>query len=109
MSIPADFRRVLEAGDPNYPIWSGCFWGQGELPAAATLPFVKLLETDAISLKLDDTPGGGGLTIEVKSPAVGLPIKIACTSSGVEISTGSAKVELTAASVSINGGALEVT
>jgi uncharacterized protein involved in type VI secretion and phage assembly len=25
----------FEQGDPDYPIWSGCFWGMNELPEAA--------------------------------------------------------------------------
>ena len=23
----------FEGGDPDYPIWTGCFWGTGEVPA----------------------------------------------------------------------------
>jgi len=23
----------FEGGDPDYPIWSGCFWSDGEVPA----------------------------------------------------------------------------
>ena len=69
---------------------------------------VKLLKTDAITLKLSDVPGGGGLTIEVGSPAVLTPVKVTATSAGLEISMGAQKIVLSQTSVSINDGALEV-
>src|SRR5690606_17040950 len=62
-AVPPNGANVwveFEGGDPDYPIWSGCFWGTGEVPAQPALPFVKVLQTDNIMLKLDDTPGAGG-------------------------------------------------
>ena len=106
--VGANVWVEFEGGDPEYPLLAGCFWGQGESPGNG-LPTTKILETDAISVTLDDLPGGGGLTIEVGSPAVSVPMTIACTSSGIELSMGSSKVVLSASSVSINNGALEVT
>ena len=29
----------FEGGDPDYPIYSGCFWGLGEVPASPAVPF----------------------------------------------------------------------
>ncbi len=98
----------FEAGDPDYPIYAGGFWGVGETPVLPALPFTKAIVTDTITLKLDDTPGIGGFTLEVNPPAVGVPIKLVCNTSGVEITCGAASVKLTPASVSINNGALEV-
>lgn len=31
----------FEGGDPNLAIWSGCFWGLGEMPALAATPETK--------------------------------------------------------------------
>lgn len=110
-AVPPNGANVwveFEGGDPDYPIWSGCFWGTGEVPAQPALPFVKVLQTDSIMLKLDDTPGAGGFTLQVDPPVAPGPITIACTVSGVEISVGAAKIALNPASVSINDGALEV-
>ncbi len=64
--------------------------------------------TDTITLKLDDTPGIGGFTLEVNPPAVAVPVKLVCNTSGVEITCGAASVKLTPVSVSLNNGALEV-
>ena len=98
----------FEAGDPDYPIWSGCFWGTGEVPAKPATEQMKVIQTDCISLTLSDVPGGGGFTLEVKPPAVATPLKLVFNAEGIELSNGSAKVKLTPASVSINDGALEV-
>jgi hypothetical protein len=106
--VGANVWVEFEAGDPDYPIWSGCFWGTGEVPAQPAVPFVKVLKTDSILLKLDDTPGAGGFTLEVSPPVAPGTITIACTMSGVEISVGAAKIALTPAGVSINDGALDV-
>ena len=61
-----------------------------------------------LTLKMDDTPGGGGFTIEVEPPVVSTPLKLTMTSSGIEITNSAAKISLSPASVSINDGALEV-
>ena len=106
--VGANVWVEFEAGSPDSPIWTGCFWGLGEAPAQPALPFVKVLQTDHIMLKLDDTPGAGGFTLEVKAPVAPGTITLACTTTGVEISVGAAKIALTPASVSINDGALEV-
>lgn len=110
-AVPPDGANVwveFEAGDPDYPIWSGCFWGLGDAPAQPAVPFVKVLKTENLLVKLDDTPGAGGFTLEVNPPSVATPLKIVCNASGIEISNAAAKVKLTPASVSINDGALEV-
>lgn len=98
----------FEGGDPDYPIYSGCFWGVGEVPALPTLAEMKVLKTDGITLTLSDLPGAGGFTLEVGPPAVPTPLKLVCDATGIEISNGAASVKLSPVSVSINNGALEV-
>ena len=100
----------FEGGDPDYPIWAGCFWGNAaEVPAQPAIASIKVIKTDSLTLKLDDTPGVGGFTLEVNPPSVSTPLKIVGNASGLEISNAAAKIQLTPASVSINNGALEVT
>ena len=94
----------FEHGDPEYPIWTGCFWAQGELPATPATAEMKVLKTDAATITLNDLPGVGGVTIETK---VGMKITIDTT--GIEITDGqNASIKLTGPQVSINNGALEV-
>ena len=87
---------------------AGCFWGVGEVPAQPAVPFVKVFQTDSLTVRLDDTPGAGGITLEAKPPAVSTPMLLKMDSTGIELSNGAAKIKLTPASVSVNDGALEV-
>jgi hypothetical protein len=98
----------FEGGDPDYPIWSGCFWGVGEVPVLPALAQMKVLKTDCITLTLSDLPGIGGFTLEVNPPAVAIPLKMVFDVSGIELSNSAASVKLTPISVSLNNGALEV-
>lgn len=98
----------FEHGDPDYPIWSGCFWAEGEVPATAAppmLPYKKVLKTDQCTITLDDTPGIGGVTIETTA---GTGAKIVMNMQGIEISSGSGKILISLEGVSVNDGALEV-
>jgi len=106
--VGANIWVEFEGGDPDYPIWSGCFWGLGEVPAQPAIPQMKVFKTDGITLTLNDLPGAGGFTLEVGPPAVPIPLKLICNASGIELSNGAASVKLTPASVSLNNGALEV-
>jgi hypothetical protein len=87
--VGANVWVEFERGDVNFPIWTGCFWAAGEAPPAAANPARRFLQVPGVSLTLDDTPGVGGLILEV--PAQNATIRIA---GGV---------------VTINDGALTVT
>lgn len=95
----------FEHGDPDYPVWTGCFWALGEPPAVPAVADKKVFKTDAVTLTLDDTPGAGGFIVELTG---GQKIKVSAT--GIEIDNGTgASVKLTGPKVDLNGGALEVT
>jgi hypothetical protein len=98
----------FEQGNPDYPIWSGCYWGSGEVPASPANADTKVFKTNGITLTFSDVQGSGGLTIEVGSPVLSSPLKIVLGSSGIELSNQSSNVKLTSSSVSVNNGALEV-
>lgn len=106
--VGANVWVEFEGGNPDYPIWAGGFWGVGEAPVLPALAFTKIWKTDGITLKLDDTPGAGGVTLEVGPPIVPTPMKLAFSASGIELSNAAASVKLTPASVSLNDGAIEV-
>jgi uncharacterized protein involved in type VI secretion and phage assembly len=99
----------FEHGDPDYPVWSGCWWGS----AADMPPKLLLSPTDQVmvvtpggnTLTLSDVPGVGGVTLETADGA-----KISMTSVGIEIANGQgASIKLTGPMVSVNSGALDVT
>jgi Type VI secretion system/phage-baseplate injector OB domain len=98
----------FEGGDPDRPIWTGCFWDTGEVPADPAVPTTKVLKTDGLRLEIDDTPGSGGVTLEVSPPVASMTLRMTLSSSSVELSAGTAKVTLGPATVSVNDGALEV-
>jgi len=94
----------FEHGDPEYPIWAGGFWAQGEVPASPAVAEMKVLKTDTATITINDLPGAGGITIETQT---GMKIKI--DTSGIEINNGmGGSIKLTGPQVSINSGALEV-
>jgi uncharacterized protein involved in type VI secretion and phage assembly len=93
----------FEHGDPDYPIWSGCFWAPGEVPVSPVSADKKVLRTAAGKITLDDTSGSNSITIETTNN-----LKIKMDQQGIEISNGSQKVMVSASSVSIDDGALEV-
>jgi uncharacterized protein involved in type VI secretion and phage assembly len=94
----------FEAGDVSRPIWSGCWWGDGQLPDQAT-PAIRVLKTvSGHTITLDDTDGSEKVEVTDKNGA-----KIVMDQSGVEISKGGQKVKLSQNSVIVNDGALEVT
>lgn len=91
--LKANVWVEFEAGNPDLPIWSGCFWGEGEMPGVG-LADVKVLKTESISLTLNDIPEGGGFTLEVLPPAVPIPLKMVCDSNGIELVNGDASIKL---------------
>lgn len=99
----------FEGGDPDYPIWSGCFWGQGEVPAQPAIEQMKVFKTTGVTLTVSELPGAGGVTLEVTPPVVPVPLKIVMSAAGIELSTGqTVKIAMSPVSVSINNNALEV-
>ncbi len=100
----------FEHGDPDYPIWAGCWWGNlAEMPTTLLAPPPPskkvMLRTEAgHSITLDDTPGVGGITLETASGQ-----KLSLTATGIEIDDGmGAKITMQGPQVSVNNGALEV-
>lgn len=99
----------FEYGDPDYPIWSGCWWGSAaEVPPILLAPPYKKLMVvteGGNSILLDDTPGVGGITLETSGGQ-----KLVLSPTGVVIDNGmGGSIKLTGPQVSINDGALEVT
>jgi hypothetical protein len=96
--VGADVWVEFEAGDPSFPIWSGCFWGPAQLPTGPLglpTPFNKILKTESTNFVLDDTPAGGGVTLAVSPPAVTTPVTMKFSSTGVEITCLTTKITMT--------------
>ena len=68
--IGADVWVEFEGGDPNYPIWAGCFWQPGEIPIPPGDPNTKCFVTTACRMVMNDLlEEGGGWSVEVNLAA----------------------------------------
>jgi uncharacterized protein involved in type VI secretion and phage assembly len=98
----------FEHGDPDFPVWTGAWWGTAaEVPPLLLAPpyqKVMVKTKGGHTVTLDDTPGVGGITLETSTGA-----KIVLSALGVEITNGmGASIKLTGPQVSVNNGALDV-
>ena len=91
----------FEAGNIDYPIWVGCFWNEGEMPVKPAVADTKVFKTDAIELKLSDARNAGGVTLDIKSPAVSTPITITADSKGFKLAIRSAQVTVSPSAIDI--------
>jgi uncharacterized protein involved in type VI secretion and phage assembly len=101
----------FEQGNPDYPIWVGCFWGSAaDVPALALAgaPGVQQIVIQTVSqntLLISDVPGPSG-GILLKSPTGAL---ISVSDAGITISNGQgATILMSGPAVTVNEGALEV-
>jgi uncharacterized protein involved in type VI secretion and phage assembly len=102
----------FEQGDPDFPIWVGCFWGSAaEVPALArTVPPV----IPGITMQ---TPLQNGLTInDVPGPTGGIMLKsatgatIIVNDTGIYIQNGKgASIVMTGPTITVNQGAMVIT
>jgi uncharacterized protein involved in type VI secretion and phage assembly len=102
----------FEHGDPDYPIWTGGWWGSAsEVPSLALTapPGMQniLLQTTGQNLVLlTDTPGPtGGIVLRSKGGA-----SITVNDTGIYLSNGQgAEISLVGSTVSVNKTALTVS
>jgi uncharacterized protein involved in type VI secretion and phage assembly len=108
----------FEGGDVSRPIWTGCYWAKGDLPADAASADIKLIVTDAASFKIDDSAGEVELSNSSDSKTTWSAdvvteagqAKHSIGSSGVtsESAASVGKVEVSDSGVSVNSGAFSV-
>lgn len=91
----------FEEGNPDHPIWSGCFWESGLCPQ--NIPEKKVFSTATASVTLDDIPGKGGIILETADGA-----KIVIGSAGIELNSGKGiSIRLEGKRITVNGRTLE--
>ncbi len=105
----------FEAGDPSYPIWTGCFWADNELPDSGGAP-IKIWKTEKVTIRIDDgsdalkleNQSGSRVTIasEIQSESGGGKHTVGAT--GVVSELGAGKVDVKPALVIVNNGSIEV-
>jgi uncharacterized protein involved in type VI secretion and phage assembly len=101
----------FEQGNPDYPIWAGCFWETAaQVPALALAapPGLQQIVVQTVSqntLLISDVPGpSGGILLKSSTGAL-----ISVSDTGITISNGQgATIIMTGPAVTVNEGALEV-
>ncbi len=101
----------FEQGDPDYPIWTGCFPGSAaDVPALAlggnpASPSIVLQTSLQNTIMISDMPGPvGGILLKTTTGAL-----ISINDVGITISNGKgAMINMTGPAVDINAGALTV-
>lgn len=101
--VGANIWVEFEGGDTDSPIWTGCFWGIGEMPAGGGNPLVTLYKNRGVSVECNP----GELVVSVRPPTLS-QLKMSFTSAGIEIQNGKNNIKVTAKGVVVNDGALEV-
>jgi hypothetical protein len=106
----------FEGGNPEIPIWSGCFWSPEDAPEPAR-PAVRMLRFGGACLAMEEQ-GSGSLKLLVGQPqpaasleidARGIELKCGGSSlkvgtGGVEIAVGGSQVKVGATQVEIRSG-----
>lgn len=101
----------FEKGDPDYPIWTGCFFGSAaEVPALAltvppVIPGITIQTPLQNGLSVNDVPGPlGGVVLKSATGAT-----VIVNDTGIYIQNGKgASIVLAGPAVTINNGALSV-
>jgi uncharacterized protein involved in type VI secretion and phage assembly len=101
----------FEQGDPDYPIWSGCWFGSAaEVPALAlaappAVPNFVIQTQGQNTIMVSDLPGPtGGILLKTLTGAM-----ISISDTGITISNGKgAIITMTGPAVDINAGALTI-
>ena len=113
-AVPAIGSQVwieFEQGNPDYPIWVGCFWDSAaDVPALALagvpgLQQIIVQTTGQNTLLISDAPGPtGGILLKSSTGAL-----ISVSDVGITISNGQgATITMNGPAVTVNQGALEV-
>jgi len=78
----------FEGGDPDYPIWSGCFWGADQLPQFACVEDpdkVQVFRVHGITLTWSNLGDNKGVTLVVESPVVERKLRMVFNADGIEL------------------------
>lgn len=102
----------FEQGDPDFPIWTGCFWGT----AAETPALAHLVPPGLFGITLQTTLQNGLVISDLPGPTGGIMLKsttgatIIVNDTGIYIQNGKgASIIMTGPTVTINQGAMVIT
>lgn len=103
----------FEGGDPSRPIWTGCWWASGDLPAPADTQVRALITTAGHQFVLDDENKEihllhcGGAEIKITDDDITLTIgqsEMKMTSDDITLKNGTTEIKLTNSDLTLKGG-----
>jgi Type VI secretion system/phage-baseplate injector OB domain len=101
--IGANVWIEFEGGDPNYPVWVGCFWGPEDIlhVPEPPPPEIKVFKTEFITMILNDLPEVGGFTLKCMPLAVDIPLTMTFNSTGITILCPESVIKMTPGSITL--------
>jgi len=102
--ISANVWIEFEGGDPNHPIWTGCFWGAGEMPQVA-MPGTQVFQTDSVSLVFHSLPDGGGVSLTCNPGGASIRV----TPDAISLAVDAVTVSIDATSIKLEGPVTEIS
>jgi uncharacterized protein involved in type VI secretion and phage assembly len=91
----------FEGGDVSFPIWTGGYWRQGEVPGDAKEHVKVIITTKEQKIEFDDDQGS--ITLSDNNGNT-----VTLDDSGITLTNSQSQVVISSTSVSVNNGALEV-
>lgn len=110
----------FEGGNPDFPIWSGCFWQASEVPSevatnAKDPSQVKVLKTRVATFWIDDTDQKGKVTLKYVDSTVSDPVTVTLLldAAGLTITCegkkGTSKLTMTPETITTSSDTLSTT
>ncbi len=99
--VGANVWIEFENGDPAYPVWTGCFWTEGQKPVLAELPTQQVFSTGSFNLVINDVPEAGELLVSLGPPGFDLPITLSANSELCTLTVGETVLSVSAEEASL--------
>jgi uncharacterized protein involved in type VI secretion and phage assembly len=91
----------FEGGDLSFPVWTGGYWRNGEVPGDAQEHVKVIITTQHQKIEFDDDQGS--ITISDNNGNT-----VILNDSGITLANSQSQIVISSTSVSVNNGALEV-
>jgi hypothetical protein len=96
--VGANVWIEFEGGDANYPIWSGCFWGEGEAPAEPALPTTLMLKTTLGAFSINNLDAELKLNLEAPDGLMSLVMN----PTGIKLSLNEVSISITQEAITLS-------
>jgi hypothetical protein len=93
--IGANVWVEFENGDPSYPIWTGCFWTEGQKPLLAELPTQQFFGTGSFNVQVNDIVGEAELLATLAEPGFELPLVLSANTEALTLTIADVVLTIT--------------